>query len=319
MKYLITGGCGFIGSHFGDMFFSKYPNGSLTNIDCRSKISNDFLRGKYLNSGFDYTEVCENINTISTYSYPDLPDVVVHFAAESHVDKSLTDVETFIDTNILGTVKVAQYCINNDIPMIYISTDEVYGELGEYGLFNELSHVNPRNPYSVTKASAGFLLQALQNSNPNFKLIITRCSNNFGPRQDGTKLIPVCINSILNGKKIPIYGEGLQVRDWIHVKDHCEAIFTLVDQLVCDPNNTPLLFNIGADNELRNIDLINLICENLGVNSYDAVEFIDDPRKNAHDFRYAIDSARLRLLTGWQPNFTHPFENTLKATVDWYK
>lgn len=319
MKYLITGGCGFIGSNFGDMVLSTDHTAEVTNIDIRTAISNSFLAGKYLEDK-RYLEFNDNVCNQEWHNIVQQPDVVIHFAAESHVDKSLTDLDTFISSNIQGTASVAKYCIKHDVPLIFVSTDEVYGELRAIDApFKETDPVNPRNPYSATKASAEFLVRSLGNANPQFRYLITRCSNNFGPWQDGSKLIPVCINRILDGKKIPIYGEGAQIRDWIHVKDHCQAISDLVIPVIAGQRFNGSIFNVGADNELTNLELVKKICEVMEVDPNETISFVPDPRNNAHDFRYAIDSSKLSVNTYWKPLNTHPFDESLRNTIEWYR
>lgn len=318
MVYLITGGCGFIGSNFGDMILSNNHNAKIINIDKRTNISNAFLLSKYTDKS-QYLELTSDISETDWINVIDKPDVVIHFAAESHVDKSLTDLNTFIASNITGTANVAAFCIKRHIPMIYVSTDEVYGELTlNDPPFKEDNILNPRNPYSVTKASGELILKALSNANPELRYIITRCSNNFGPQQDKSKFIPVCINAILNDKKIPVYGAGDQIRDWIHVKDHCAAIWQLSKLLLADQIKCGEIFNIGADNEHTNLSLVHKICSIMDKNPDNVISFMLDPRKNAHDFRYAIDSSKLKEYINWNASNTHPFDETLKETIDWY-
>jgi dTDP-glucose 4,6-dehydratase len=312
MKYLITGGCGFIGSHFGDSVLIGEDN-QLTNVDKRTSVSNTYLRDKYSSSGI-YKEVVLDICN------PDWmwesADIVVHFAAESHVDRSLNNIEEFVQSNINGTVNVAKYCLQHDAKMIFVSTDEVYGELLEDDPpFTTRSPINPRNPYAATKASAEFILRSIKNANPKFKCVITRCSNNFGERQDATKFIPVCINAIKNGRKIPLYGNGSQIRDWIHVKDHCNAIYELCKLMNLCTNIPMSVFNIGASNEHSNLEIVKKICKVMNVRPSDVIDFVPDPRGEAHDFRYAIDSTHTMNTLSWKPTFTHPFEDALKDTI----
>ena len=315
MKIVMTGGCGFIGSHFGDLVLGDLHN-SLINIDKRTDISNTFLADLMVGDP-RYTElICDICDDGWKKSARDA-DVIVHFAAESHVDKSLTCVNEFIQSNVAGTANIALFCIENKIPMIFVSTDEVYGQLGSMDApFTENSPVSPRNPYSATKTSAEFILTSLKNVHPEFNCIITRCSNNFGIRQDSTKFIPVCIRAIREGRKIPVYGSGEQVRDWIHVEDHCQAIYKLIHVLLNNPSDCVTVYNIGADNEISNIDLVRKICDNMEIDVDDAVCFVEDPRSNAHDFRYAIDSKKLQTVIEWTPRQTHPFDTALKYIIE---
>lgn len=315
MRYLITGGCGFIGSHFGDFILTGQVD-ELVNVDKQTPISNTYLWNTYGDCG-KYIEIAEDICRDEWMSWAPIPDIVVHFAAESHVDRSLSNIDEFVQSNINGTVNVAKYCLKHNIKMIFVSTDEVYGELKEDDLpFTEQSPINPRNPYAATKASAEFMLRSIKNANPKFKCVITRCSNNFGARQDSTKFIPVCINAIKNGRKIPLYGNGSQIRDWIHVKDHCIAIYKLTE-ILKDCDNIPMgVFNIGANNEHSNLNVVKEICRIMGVSPMDVIDFVPDPRGEAHDFRYAIDSTKAMEILKWKPVFTHPFVGALTDTIN---
>lgn len=323
MKYLITGACGFIGSNFADYVLSHEDNAEVLNIDKHTAICNNFLELKYYDDP-RYTEIVMDLGAtekFSTYYWVDqdnLPDIIIHFAAESHVDRSCEDVLPFISSNVTATMNLMNFAIKHDIPIVYVSTDEVYGSLKLTDEpFTENSPINPRNPYSATKASGEFLVKSLANASNFWKYAITRCSNNFGRLQDNTKLIPVCIKKLIEGEPIPVYGKGEQVRDWIHVLDHCTAVHSVAMCLL--NNDLPYHeFNVGADNEWTNLDIAHKLCGIIGVPRDKGIQFVDDPRGSAHDFRYAIDSGRISEI-GWSPKMTHPFYNTLSETVDWYK
>jgi dTDP-glucose 4,6-dehydratase len=319
MKYLVTGACGFIGSNFADHVLNSDDKTQVLNVDKHTSISNNFLDLKHYHDP-RYSEIIMDLADPSFVSRQiDAPDVIVHFAAESHVDRSCEDVSPFISSNITATMNIMNFAIKNDVPIIYVSTDEVYGSLGlDDAPFTEQSVINPRNPYSATKASGEFLVKSLANASNFKKFAITRCSNNFGHWQDRTKLIPVCIKQLMEGKPIPIYGKGEQVRDWIHVLDHCYAIEILATKLVASGGMEDTEYNIGADNEWTNLDIAYKLCDIIGTSRDEGVEFINDPRGSAHDFRYAIDSSRMSS-TGWSPEWTNPFDESLTETVEWYK
>ena len=322
MKYLITGGCGFIGSNFIEHILKHNYDVEIVNVDKHTSVANDDLMNSYAND-IRYLEVVQDLNEDGWQEVATLqknPDIVIHFAAESHVDRSCEDVEPFVNSNISGTIKVTNFCATRDIPMVYISTDEVYGELGEFNLpFTEDTPLNPRNPYSATKASGEFLVGAIANTHNWKRYAITRCSNNFGPLQDKTKFIPVCIKSILDGKQIPLYGEGLQIRDWIHVIDHCTGIECIANALLNANEIIPNIYNIGGNNEKSNLGLATIICNIMDVNPNKTLKFIEDPRGNAHDFRYAIDSSLLQSTLHWHPKHSDVLEESLPAVIDWYK
>lgn len=316
MKYLVTGACGFIGSNFADYVLRYEKDSKVLNIDKHTSISNNFLDLKHHNDS-RYREIIVDLANPLWERPMDVPDVIIHFAAESHVDRSCEDVSPFISSNITATMNIMTYAIKNEVPIVYISTDEVYGALGlNDDPFTELTPINPRNPYSATKASGEFLVKSLANASNFKKFAITRCSNNYGHWQDRTKLIPVCIKQLLEGKPIPVYGKGEQVRDWIHVLDHCKAVHTIATMLISDTMEHSE-FNIGADNEWTNLDIAKKLCDIIEVPHDKGIKFVNDPRGNAHDFRYAIDSSRI-ATTGWSPKMTNPFDESLRETVQWY-
>ena len=246
---------------------------------------------------------------------------VINFAAESHVDRSIDGPEVFLKTNIMGTQKLLQVAMENwlkidskgrktfkkNVKFVQISTDEVYGTLGPKGKFKENTNLKPNSPYSASKASAEFFVRAYGETY-GLPYNITRCSNNYGPHQHTEKMIPVIIKSILNNQKIPVYGDGLQIRDWLHVKDHCEAI-----DLVLHKGKNNEVYNIGGDSELRNIDLVKIILNRMN-KSENLIEYVTD--RPGHDRRYAIDFKKIQKNLNWEPQIT--FEKGIQVTIDWY-
>jgi dTDP-glucose 4,6-dehydratase len=239
------------------------------------------------------------------------PDIVIHGAAESFVDYSLSDPNSFVTSNVLGTQVIINACVKHKVEkLIYVSTDEVYGQLTreDEPSWTEESPLNPRNPYSASKAAGELLVVAAHHSH-GLIYNITRSSNNYGPRQTPEKLIPKAIKCIMHGEKIPLYGQGLQIRDWTHVFDNCSALLTVLNQ--GEPNQ---VYNISANQELPNIEVIQKIC-NAMESGHDLISFIEDPRKG-HDFRYSINCDKIKAL-GWKPHFK--FSEGIVDTVDWYK
>ena len=321
MNILITGGLGFIGSNFIKYIINKKKTNIIINIDTTTKqhsASNkknvrDFEDNpKYKFYDF-WLEMLDNPyiknqfkQIIKEYDITH----IIHFAAESHVDNSISDPRRFIQSNILGTFNLLE--IIRDFPEIrfhHVSTDEVYGSLGEEGKFTETTAYAPNSPYSASKASSDMLVRAY---NHTFKALVTisNCSNNYGPNQHNEKFIPVVINSILNNKKIPVYGNGKNIRDWIFVEDHCEAVWFVL-------NNGKIgeTYNVGGNCEKTNLEIINDICQVLNVNPQDYISFVED--RKGHDFRYAIDNAKISQELNWHPKTS--FNEGLKQTVEFYK
>lgn len=307
-KILITGSCGFIfGNFLRKAVYEKQPY-QLVSVD---RVNTNAINSMYWNKNhtFHVADIRDQ-HIMDTIFQFEKPDIVIHGAAETFVDSSLTDPNSFITSNVLGTQVIINCCVKHNVKkLIYISTDEVYGQLtSENDLaWKEDAPLNPRNPYSATKASGELMVKAAHES---FGLIynITRSSNNYGPRQTSEKLVPKAIKSILHDEKIPIYGQGLQIRDWTHVYDNCGAVMTVLNNGIDNE-----VYNISANQELTNIEVINKICNVIG-RGHNLIEFITDPRKG-HDFRYAIDSTKIKDL-GWKPNFK--FKDGIVNTVEWY-
>lgn len=313
-KILITGSCGFI---FGNLLRKltyligkdpeKYPY-SIVSVDM---VNTNAVNSMYWNKNhtFHVADIRDQhiMNTIFQF---EKPDIVIHGAAETFVDASLDNPNAFVTSNVLGTQVIINCCVKHKVEkLIYISTDEVYGQLTSESdqAWTEEASLNPRNPYSASKAAGELLVQAAAKS---YGLIynITRSSNNYGPRQTPEKLIPKAIKCILNDEKIPIYGQGLQIRDWTHVFDNCAAILTILQK---GQNNE--IYNISANQEFTNIEVIQEICNTMKM-GYNLISFIKDPRQG-HDFRYAIDATKLKTL-GWKPGFK--FKDGIIETIGWY-
>ncbi|KXX72534.1 dTDP-glucose 4,6-dehydratase [Flammeovirga sp. SJP92] len=320
---LITGGAGFIGSHVVRQFVNNYPEyhifnldaltyaGNLENLkDIENKENYTFIKGDITNELF--------INDIfSKYKF----ESVIHLAAESHVDRSISDPLAFAKTNILGTMILlnafkneVDYTKNNSL-FYHISTDEVYGTLGETGLFTETTPYDPNSPYSASKASSDHFVRAYGETY-NIPYVITNCSNNYGEFQFPEKLIPLCINNIINNKPLPIYGDGKYTRDWLYVVDHAKAI-----DLVFHKGKNGDTYNIGGFNEYQNIDLVKELCKQMDQKlgreentSEQLITFVKD--RPGHDLRYAIDATKINKNLGWKPSVT--FEEGLSKTIDWY-
>lgn len=328
--YLVTGGAGFIGSNFICYMLQKYNKGiKLINIDSLTYAANlENLKTVESKSEYAFKEVdiCDSQEVEKVFNENDI-DFVVNFAAESHVDRSILDPGAFIKTNVLGTQVLLSAAKNKwnvagtFLPgkkFLQISTDEVYGSLGEYGYFTESTPINPHSPYSASKAAADMLVKAYADTY-NMPVNITRCSNNYGPYQFPEKFIPLIINNVLNGKSIPVYGDGKNVRDWLYVEDHCKAIDTVVRH-----GRPGEIYNIGGHNEKQNIEIVHIIIKALkelvtnpeqnGYIDQSLIKYIED--RKGHDRRYAIDFSKMSKELGWYAETK--FEDGIRKTVKWY-
>lgn len=308
MKILVTGGAGFIGSCFVRHMLKKHQDYNIINLDALTYAGNianlDDIKDNP-NYTFVHGNICDKklVREIIAEC-----DAVVNFAAESHVDRSITNPEIFIETNVQGTLNLLQASKELGIGRyLQVSTDEVYGTLGKTGYFYETTPLAPNSPYSASKASADMLTRAYYET---YKLPVlnTRCSNNYGPYQYPEKLIPFFISQLLKGEKVPVYGDGLNVRDWLYVYDHCEAIDTVLHK-----GKVGEVYNIGGHNEKTNMEITHLILEAMGKDE-SSIKYVKD--RLGHDRRYAISNDKITAELGWKPSLT--FEEGIKITIDWY-
>lgn len=309
MKLLVTGGAGFIGSNFIRHMIRSHPDGEVINLDLLTYAGNlNNLKGIEKNPYYTFIkgDIC-NRDLVNAILDNHKVDAIVHFAAESHVDRSIVDASAFVMTNVLGTNTLLECARTHTIPkFIHISTDEVYGSAME-GSFKETDILAPSSPYSASKAGSD-LLALSYFTTYNLPVIITRCTNNFGPCQLPEKLIPLFVTNLLDGKKVPLYGTGKNVRDWIHVSDHCRAIEFLLER-----GNPGEIYNIGSGNEKTNLEITKKILNLLSMDD-SMIEYVTD--RPGHDFRYSLDCSKLRAM-GWKPRYS--FDEALDATISWYK
>lgn len=322
---LVTGGAGFIGSNFIKMMLAKHPDYMIINIDALTYAGNlenlKDIAGSP-NYIFIRADISDRVKIDEVFAAYDI-DAVINFAAESHVDRSIIEPGIFLTTNIIGTqvlLDTAKKCwkvspddkyskeYKADVKFVQVSTDEVYGALGAKGRFVETMPLLPNSPYSASKASADLVVRAYYETF-GIPVNITRCSNNYGPYQFPEKLIPLMINNCINEKSLPVYGDGMQVRDWIHVADHCSAI-----DAVLHKGLTGEIYNIGANNEKTNIEIVKIIISTIG-KSEKLISFVKD--RPGHDRRYAIDNTKIASNLGWAPAYT--FEHGIQETIEWYQ
>jgi len=327
MKIIITGGCGFIGSNFIRKQINETEN-LIANIDNLTYAGNsDNLSSISKNSKYSfYKGDIVDKKFVNKVFNEFKPDAIIHFAAESHVDRSIDNPLKFVETNILGTSILLNASLNywkskfkndlNAFRFIHVSTDEVFGSLGKTGFFNEKSSYSPNSPYSASKASSDHLVNAW-NKTYNLPVILTNCSNNYGPYQYPEKLIPLIITNCLEEKNLPVYGKGENIRDWIYVDDHCDAINTVLNDGIIGES-----YNIGGNNEINNLGLVKQICEILdrikprfnGKKYSELITFVED--RAGHDFRYAIDSSKINTELQWSPKKS--FQTGIMKTIEWY-
>ena len=320
---LITGGAGFIGSHLIKFFVKKYSNYNIINLDnltYAGNLNNLKEVSDFPNYNFEKIDICDFKNIENVLKKYDI-DAVINLAAESHVDRSIKDPFTFARTNVMGTLSLLQACKNHwnssfkNKLFYHVSTDEVYGSLGDKGFFTEKTNYDPHSPYSASKASSDHFVKAFYNT---YKLpvMISNCSNNYGPNQYPEKLIPLFIKNIINNIPIPIYGDGKNIRDWLYVEDHVFAI-----DLIFHKSKIGKTYNIGGNNEITNNQIANVLIDKIDKKlkrrkneSLNLINHIKD--RLGHDRRYAIDSSKIKNELGWVPKYT--FEIGIEKTIDWY-
>ncbi|MGE0614868.1 MAG: dTDP-glucose 4,6-dehydratase [Bacteriovoracia bacterium] len=325
MRILVTGGAGFIGSHLILQWIKESPGDQILNLDKLGYASNlDYLKGVAGSPAYQFQQVdLVDRARVKEAVQAFRPEGVIHLAAESHVDNSIKDPQAFVNSNVVGTFNLLEECrqlwLTGDLkapPFVHVSTDEVYGSLGPTGVFTEKTPYAPNSPYSASKAASDHFARAYHVTY-GMRVMITHCSNNFGPHQHAEKLIPTVIRTALKGQPIPVYGNGKNKRDWLYVTDHCDAITRVFKR-----GQAGGVYNIGAEHELENIKMVETICQSLNElvgkgpqgDYANLIQFVTD--RLGHDFRYAIDSTRVREELGWRP--AGEFEGQLRATVKWY-
>lgn len=307
---LVTGGAGFIGSNFVHFMLNKYPGYKIVNFDTLTyagNLENLSAVEKHPNYTFVKGDICDRQQVLKAFKDHSI-DAVVHFAAESHVDRSITGPAIFVHTNVVGTQVLLDASREIGIEkFLHVSTDEVYGSLGATGFFTEETPLHPNSPYSASKASSDMLVLAYEHTF-GFPGVVTRCSNNYGPYQFPEKLIPLLIANAVNDKPIPVYGDGSNVRDWLYVEDHCSAL-----DVVLHKGTIGGVYNIGGHNEWKNIDIVKLVLKEIG-KPESLITYVKD--RPGHDKRYAIDAAKIKNELGWVPSYQ--FESGIKKTIAWY-
>ena len=323
-KCLVTGGCGFIGSNYIRYVLEKEDDLHIVNLDKLTYAGNRHNLDGIPETFHTFVEgdICDP-ELVKTLFNEHQFDTIVHFAAESHVDRSIEGPAEFIQTNVFGTLNLLeqsrlnfQHSNNDNFRFLHISTDEVYGSLGDHGKFLETTPYDPSSPYSASKAGSDHLVRSW-NRTFGLPTLITNCSNNYGSYQFPEKLIPLMIINCLHGKPLPVYGQGENVRDWLYVRDHCEAIHTVLTS-----GTVGETYNIGGNNEIRNIDVVRTICDLLneispsenGSSYSDLITYVKD--RPGHDFRYAIDAGKIQNNLGWSPK--ESFETGIRKTIHWY-
>jgi len=308
MTMLVTGGAGFIGSNFIRHMLAEHPDTRIVNLDALTYAGNpESLRDVADNPNYTFVkgDICDPGAVAAVFSHHPI-ETVVHFAAESHVDRSIADGAAFVRTNVLGTFTLLDYALKHGVRrFIHVSTDEVYGSTRE-GSFVETDNLNPSSPYSASKAGSDLLARSFFITH-GLPVIVTRCTNNYGPYQFPEKLIPLFATNLLEGKKVPVYGTGRNVRDWLYVLDHCRAI-----DFILQYGEPGEVYNIGGGAEKTNLEITEKILELLGKDE-SMIEYVPD--RKGHDFRYSLDFGKLRAL-GWEPAYS--FDDALAATVQWY-
>ncbi len=310
MKLLVTGGAGFIGANYVLKRLERFPEDEVIVVDTLTYAANlESLTSIEKDSRFSFHKIdIRDADKVREVVSATKPDVIVHFAAESHVDRSISGPRIFTETNVLGTQSLLDAARETGVSrFVMVSTDEVYGSLGPTGKFTEDSPIQPSSPYSASKAAADLLALAYGHTF-GLDVVVTRCSNNYGPLQFPEKLIPLMIINALNDKQLPVYGDGMQVRDWIHVHDHNLAV-----DVVLEKGKAGEVYNIGCENERPNIEIVKTIIERLG-KTEDLIKYVKD--RPGHDRRYAIDASKIRNELGWKP--LRMFEDALPETIDWY-